>query len=115
MTNSQRHKLPNLTVLHNVVNNRQRRVRQFYTHRMLQDRLHLKPDIVPPKVNCLGRAPLRQLLDLHHFLQEVEQEQLALDAGAPPFADFGEPKMAVVVRFDGFHGHCERSVWPSFS
>ena len=105
MTNRQRHKLPNLTILHNIINNRQRRIRQLDTHRMLKDRLHLKPDIVPAKINRRGRAPLRLLLDLHHFLQQIEQEELVLDAGAPPCTDFWEPQMAVDLSFDGVDGH----------
>ena len=105
MTNRQPHKLPNLTILHNIINNRQRRIRQFDTHRMLHNRLHLKPDIVLAKINRRGRAPLRLFLKLHHFLQQIEQEELVLHAAASAFTDFREPQLAVVVEVDGVDGH----------
>ena len=75
MTNSQRHKLPKLSILYNIVDNRHHRIRQIYTHRMLNNGLHLKPDIVPTKINRLGRAPRRLRLDLDHFLQQIEKEE----------------------------------------
>ena len=115
-TNKQRHKLPKLAILHNIVYNRQRRIRHICTHRMLRDGLHLKPDIVPTKIERLGRATGRLRSQFHHFFQHVEEEELAFDTGASPLSDFLEPKIAVIMKSsDGFDVHFERFAWPSFS
>ena len=115
LTNNQRHKLPNLTILYYIVYGRQCPIRHIYTHRMLRNGLHLKPDIVPTKVKRPGRAPRRLRLDFHHFFQQIEKEHLVLETDASLFADLLKPKMAVSMRFLGFDGHRERSAWPSFS
>ena len=87
ITNDQGHNLPNLILPHNIVYNLHSRIRHLYTHRMLRNGLHLKPDIIPTKIKRLGRAPGRLLLDPDHLIQDVEKEELVFQTAAPPFTD----------------------------
>ena len=95
--NNQRHKFPDLTLFYKIINDRESRIRQVRVHRVLRNGVHPESEAVLADVERLGNDPRWLQFDFQHQLQDLKEEELALEVIARPIADFREGEITVIV------------------